>query len=189
MEKVDNLEATQQMLYDEVINPIRESKEEMRFQDFKDKYSDALEPYADLTKYTEDAGEDFDLYRDVYDKTRDIPEDKMDDYMSTYADQLAEKFDALRAKLGIDPEADIEVKSDAEGQTEVEIKEDEASEATEVPSEVPAEPEEVKEEKTEEITDKNLRQSEGSEAVPEEEEYDEAQDLEELRKAKKNIYE
>jgi hypothetical protein len=183
MEKVDNLEATQQELYDEVINPIRQGKEELKFQDFKDKYSYELEPYADLTKYTEDAGEDFDLYRDVYDKTRDIPEDKMDDYMSTYADQLAEKFDALRAKLGIDPEADIEVKSDAEGQTEVEIKEDEASEA-------PAEPGEVKEEeKTEEITDENLRQSEGSEAVPEEEEYDEAQDLEELRNAKKNIYE
>jgi len=176
MEKVDNLEATQQTLYDEVINPIRAGKEELKFQDFKDKYSYELEPYADLTKYTEDAGDNFDLYRDVYEKTRDIPEDKMDDYMSTYADQLAEKFDALRAKLGIDPEADIEVKSDAEGQTEVEIKEDEASE---VPSEAPAEPSEVKEEeKTEEI-----------EAVPEEEEYDEAQDLEELRKAKKNIYE
>ena len=190
MEKVDNLEATQQTLYDEVINPIRAGQEEQKFQNFKDKYSYELEPYADLTKYTEDAGDNFDLYRDVYDKTRDIPEDKMDDYMTTYADQLAEKFDALRAKLGIDPEADIEVKSDAEGQTEVEIKEDEASEATEVPSEVPAEPGEVKEEeKTEEITDKNLRQSEGSEAVPEEEEYDEAQDLEELRKAKKNIYE
>lgn len=178
MEKVDNLEATQQTLYDEVINPIRAGKEEQKFQNFKDKYSYELEPYADLTKYTEDAGENFDLYRDVYDKTRDIPEDKMDDYMTTYADQLAEKFDALRAKLGIDPEADIEVKSDAEGQTEVEIKEDEASE---VPSEAPVEPEEVKEEeKTEEITE---------EAVPEEEEYDEAQDLEELRNAKKNIYE
>lgn len=188
MEKVDNLEATQQTLYDEVINPIRAGKEEQKFQNFKDKYSYELEPYADLTKYTEDEGDNFDLYRDVYDKTRDIPEDKMDDYMSTYADQLAEKFDVLRAKLGIDPEADIEVKSDAEGQTEVEIKEDKAMSTDEV-TEVPAEPEEVKEEKTEEITDKNLRQSEGSEAVPEEEEYDEAQDLEELRKAKKNIYE
>lgn len=177
-EKVDNLEATQQLLYDEVINPIRQGKEEMKFQDFKDKYSYELEPYAELSKYTEDAGENYDIYRDTYDKTKDVPEDELDDTISKYADILAEKFDNLRAKLGIDPEADIEIKSDAEGQTEVEIKEDEASE---VPSETPAEPSEVKEEeKTEEITE---------EAVPEEEEYDEAQDLEELRKAKKNIYE
>lgn len=183
-EKVDNLEATQKVLYDEVINPIKQGKEEMKFQDFKEKYSDELEPYAELSKYTEDAGEDYDIYRDTYDKTRDVPEEEMDDTILKYTDILAEKFDNLRAKLGIDPEADIEVKSDAEGQTEVEIKEDEASE---VPSETPAEPSEVKE--TEEITDKNLRQSEGSEAVPEEEDYDDTEEIEELRKAKEKIYE
>lgn len=184
-EKVDNLEATQQLLYDEVINPIRQGKEEMKFQDFKDKYSYELEPFAELSKYTEDAGEDYDIYRDTYDKTRDVPEEEMDNTISKYADILAEKFDNLRAKLGIDPEADIEIKSDAEGQTEVEIKEDEASE---VPSDkdlsqsegpAPAEPEEVKE--TEEITE---------EAVPEEDEnYDDTEDIEELRKAKEKIYE
>lgn len=185
MEKVDNLEATQKELYDEVINPIREGKEEMKFQDFKDKYSYELEPYAELSKYTEDEGENYDIYRDTYNKTREVPEEELDKTISQYADILAKKFDDLRAKLGINPEADIEVKSDAEGQTEVEIKEDEASE---VPSEAPAEPSEVKE--TEEITDKNLRQSEGSEAVPEEEEnYDDTEDIEELRKAKEKIYE
>lgn len=181
-EKVDNLEMTQKELYDEVINPIRAGKEEMKFQDFKDKYSYELEPYAELSKYTEDDGEDYDIYRDTYNKTRDVPEDEMDSTISKYADILAEKFDNLRAKLGIDPEADIEIKSDAEGQTEVEIKEDEASE---VPSEVPAESSEVTE-KTEEITDKNLRPSEGSEAVPEEDEenYNDSEMIEELRKEK-----
>lgn len=188
MEKVDNLEVTQKELYDEVINPIREGKEEMKFQDFKDKYGDQLSPYADLMKYTENEGEDFDLYRDAYNRYKDTPEENMDETMEVFSEKLAERFDGLRSQLGIDPEADIEVKSDAEGQTEVEIKEDEATSTGEV-TEVPAEPEEVKEEKTEEITDKNLHFGEGSEAVPEEEEYDEAQDLEELRKAKKNIYE
>lgn len=182
-EKVDNLEVAQKELYDEVINPIRQGKEEMKFQDFKEKYSDELEPYAELSKYTEDAGEDYDIYRDTYDKTREVPEEEMDDTILKYTDILAEKFDNLRAKLGIDPEADIEVKSDAEGQTEVEIKEDEAGK---VPSDkdlrqsegpAPAEPSEVKE--TEEITE---------EAVPEED-YDDTEEIEELRKAKEKIYE
>lgn len=178
MEKIDNLETGQQALIDEVLMPVRKGMEERKFQNFKERYNDQLEPYAELTKLTEKSsdGSDFDLYRETYDGLKDMPEDKMDDGVDYIVDKLANKFDALRSELGIDPEADIEIKSDAEGQTEVEIKEDEASE---VPSEAPAEPSEVKE--TEEITE---------EAVPEEEEnYDDTEDIEELRKAKEKIYE
>lgn len=174
-EKVDNLETGQKALMDEVLNPLRAGVEEQKFQDFKEKYSDQLGPYENLLKMTEDKGEDFDVYRDTYDKYKDLPEDEMNQSVENLSDLLAEKFDNLREQLGINPEADIEIKSDAEGQTEVEIKEDEASESTEVPSEVPAEPSEVTEE-TKEITE---------EAVPEDEEnYDDSEMIEELRKEK-----
>jgi hypothetical protein len=183
MEKIDNLETGQQALIDEVLMPVRKGMEERKFQNFKERYNDQLEPYAELTKLTEKSsdGSDFDLYRETYDGLKDMPEDKMDDGVDYIVDKLANKFDALRSELGIDPEADIEIKSDAEGQTEVEIKEDEASEApsevTETPSEVPAESSEV-ETKTEDVAE---------EAVPEEENEDEL--YEELRQAKKNIRE
>lgn len=192
LEKIDNLETGQAQLRDEmyakVLNPIAEAEDAQKFNDFKDKYSYELGDYEEPLKKLE--GEDFDIYREAYDQSSEIPDEQMDDWVMSYADKISDEIDKFREAFGLSPDDKVEIESKGEGDVQVEVNDKPvdgtATDVGEVSEEVS---EEVKEDASEAAPEKAEESIEDKLKVDETED-DGAEDdeavLEELRKYKNN---
>lgn len=162
LEKIDNLETGQAQLRDElytkVLNPIAEGEEEQKFKDFRDKYSYELGDYEEPLKKLE--GDDFDIYREAYNQSAQVPDEQMDDWVMGYADKIADEIDKFREAFGLAPDDKVEIESKGEGDVQVEVNDKPIDETS-------AEPVADKEEA---VPDKDHSQSYGPEEIKESEE-------------------
>ena len=124
-ERIHTLEST---LYDEIINPtnefIEETNKNARFDEFNSKYGDRLRPFNEPLSALE--GEDFDIVRSAFDRYDEFEGEKAD--MDTYVDRLVEEvgkqLDAIKKGLGLPEDAEIEVKQTEDGETVVEVEDE-----------------------------------------------------------------
>ena len=124
-ERIHTLEST---LYDEIINPtnefIEETNKNARFDEFNSKYGDRLRPFNEPLSALE--GEDFDIVRSAFDRYDEFEGEKAD--MDTYVDRLVEEvgkqLEAIKKGLGLPEDAEIEVKQTEDGETVVEVEDE-----------------------------------------------------------------
>lgn len=154
-ERIHTLEST---LYDEIINPtnefIEETNKNARFDEFNSKYGDRLRPFNEPLSALE--GEDFDIVRSAFDRYDEFEGEKAD--MDTYVDRLVEEvgkqLEAIKKGLGLPEDAEIEVKQTEDGETVVELEdEDHGDDEKVIASTEGDEPDEEEEEPMEEVSD------------------------------------
>lgn len=132
-ERVHALEST---LYDEIINPtneyIEETNRNARFDEFNSKYGDRLRPFNEPLSALE--GEDFDIVRSAFDRYDEFEGEKAD--MDTYVDRLVEEvgkqLEAIKKGLGLPEDAEIEVKQTEDGETVVEVEDEDHGDNEEI---------------------------------------------------------
>ena len=132
-ERVHALEST---LYDEIINPtneyIEETNRNARFDEFNSKYGDRLRPFNEPLSALE--GEDFDIVRSAFDRYDEFEGEKAD--MDTYVDRLVEEvgnqLEAIKKGLGLPEDAEIEVKQTEDGETVVEVEDEDHGDDEEI---------------------------------------------------------
>ena len=132
-ERIHTLEST---LYDEIINPtnefIEETNKNARFDEFNSKYGDRLRPFNEPLSALE--GEDFDIVRSAFDRYDEFEGEKAD--MDTYVDRLVEEvgkqLEAIKKGLGLPEDAEIEVKQTEDGETVVEVEDEDHGDDEEV---------------------------------------------------------
>ena len=132
-ERVHTLEST---LYDEIINPtnefIEETNKNARFDEFNSKYGDRLRPFNEPLSALE--GEDFDIVRSAFDRYDEFEGEKAD--MDTYVDRLVEEvgkqLEAIKKGLGLPEDAEIEVKQTEDGETVVEVEDEDHGDDEEI---------------------------------------------------------
>lgn len=111
-------------LYDEVLAPAQaylenEAKEE-RFGDFKEKYGEKLEPLnKTMGAITGDA--EYDATRRAFDEFDSLPEPKpdADGFVEETVQSLTSQIEEVKEAFGLAENAEIETKTDSEGNTEV----------------------------------------------------------------------
>lgn len=112
------------VVYDEIINPANEyigkMDREARFDDFNEKYGERLGSLNDELSAIE--GDDYDIVRDAFDQYDSYEGDKPDEdeFVDSLVEAVGNQLSQIKEKLGIAPNADIEVKQDEEGNTVVE---------------------------------------------------------------------
>ena len=124
-ERVHTLEST---LYDEIINPtnefIEETNKNARFDEFNSKYGDKLRPFNEPLSALE--GEDFDIVRSAFDRYDEFEGEKadMDTYVERLIEEVGNQLDAIKKGLGLPEDAEIEVKQTEDGETVVEVEDE-----------------------------------------------------------------
>lgn len=124
-ERIHEIEST---LYDEIINPTKEYIEEAektaRFNEFDSKYGDRLRPFNEPLSVLE--GEDFDIVRSAFDKYDSYEGEKADQdaYVERIVEEVGKQLDAIKKGLGLPEDAEIEVKQTEDGETVVEVEDE-----------------------------------------------------------------
>lgn len=121
----EKTDSTERLIFDEVINPAKAEMEkqiyEAGLEDFSSRYSDKLGGYNDKLKPIE--GEDFDIMKQAYDGYNSIEGEKPDEAM--YIDELVKvvdkQLDDIRQAIGAPADAEIAVKQDENGETDIEV--------------------------------------------------------------------
>ena len=167
----EQLGGLEQVLYEGILSPAKEAidsaEREDRFEDFNSKYGEQLGGYNGQLAPIE--GEDFDLTRTAFDNYDSIPDEEKpdsDEYVSALIAQVDEQINHIKEAFGLPGDAEVEVKQDEDGNTEISAdgehiaseegeKEEEEKEIEEKPlEEKPSEEEEEeKEEKEEKVDD------------------------------------
>lgn len=112
------------VVYDEIINPANEyigkMDREARFDDFNEKYGERLGSLNGELSAIE--GDDYDIVRDAFDQYDSYEGDKPDEdeFVDSLVEAVGNQLSQIKEKLGIAPNADIEVKQDEDGNTVVE---------------------------------------------------------------------
>ena len=153
-ERIHTLEST---LYDEIINPtnefIEETNKNARFDEFNSKYGDRLRPFNEPLSALE--GEDFDIVRSAFDRYDEFEGEKAD--MDTYVDRLVEEvgkqLEAIKKGLGLPEDAEIEVKQTEDGETVVEVEDEDHGDDEEVIASTEGDEPDEEEEPMEEASD------------------------------------
>lgn len=153
-ERIHTLEST---LYDEIINPtnefIEETNKNARFDEFNSKYGDRLRPFNEPLSALE--GEDFDIVRSAFDRYDEFEGEKAD--MDTYVDRLVEEvgkqLEAIKKGLGLPEDAEIEVKQTEDGETVVELEDEDHGDDEEVIASTEGDEPDEEEEPMEEASD------------------------------------
>ena len=153
-ERIHTLEST---LYDEIINPtnefIEETNKNARFDEFNSKYGDRLRPFNEPLSVLE--GEDFDIVRSAFDRYDEFEGEKAD--MDTYVDRLVEEvgkqLEAIKKGLGLPEDAEIEVKQTEDGETVVEVEDEDHGDDEEVIASTEGDEPDEEEEPMEEASD------------------------------------
>lgn len=161
----EQLGGLEQVLYEGILSPAKEAidsaEREDRFEDFNSKYGEQLGGYNGQLAPIE--GEDFDLTRTAFDNYDSIPDEEKpdsDEYVSALIAQVDEQIGHIKEALGLPADAEVEVKQDEDGNTEIsadgepiaskedksEEGESEEGESEEKPEEKPLEEKEEKEE-------------------------------------------
>ena len=131
----EKAEGTERLIFDEVINPAKAEMEKQIYnaglEDFTNKYGEKLNGYNDKLRPIE--GEDFDIMKQAYDGYNSIEGEKPDEAM--YVDELVKvvdkQLDSIRAAIGAPANAEVAVKQDEDGETTVEVDDQEIKEVSE----------------------------------------------------------
>ena len=131
----EKAEGTERLIFDEVINPAKAEMEKQIYnaglEDFTNKYGEKLNGYNDKLRPIE--GEDFDIMKQAYDGYNSIEGEKPDEAM--YVDELVKvvdkQLDSIRAAIGAPADAEVAVKQDDDGETTVEVDDQEIKEVSE----------------------------------------------------------
>ena len=131
----EKAEGTERLIFDEVINPAKAEMEKQIYnaglEDFTNKYGEKLNGYNDKLRPIE--GEDFDIMKQAYDGYNSIEGEKPDE--AEYIDELVKvvdkQLDNIRAAIGAPANAEVEVKQDENGETTVEVDDQEIKEVSE----------------------------------------------------------
>ena len=131
----EKAEGTERLIFDEVINPAKAEMEKQIYnaglEDFTNKYGEKLNGYNDKLRPIE--GEDFDIMKQAYDGYNSIEGEKPDE--AEYIDELVKvvdkQLDDIRAAIGAPANAEVEVKQDENGETTVEVDDQEIKEVSE----------------------------------------------------------
>lgn len=140
------------IIFDEVINPATEAMNQAKYDqdlsEFGARYADKFDGYNDKLRPIE--GDEFDIVKQAYDGYNEM-ENKPDEgmYVEELIKQVDSQLDTIREKLGVAPDAKVEVVDEGDGEPEVKVDgqpvEGEAAQAEEAPEEAPAEDVEVTE--------------------------------------------
>ena len=131
----EKAEGTERLIFDEVINPAKAEMEKQIYdaglEDFTNKYGEKLNGYNDKLRPIE--GEDFDIMKQAYDGYNSIEGEKPDE--AEYIDELVKvvdkQLDDIRAAIGAPANAEVEVKQDENGETTVEVDDQEIKDVSE----------------------------------------------------------
>lgn len=123
--KVDSID---EVMYDEILNPLSEHIQEYEYNgklnEFKDKYFDRLDPYSEKVKSIE--GEDFDIYKQVYDDYASLEEEgkpSEDEYIDLLTKQLDEQLDKIRKSLGLSEDAPLTIEDNGQEEAVITVEE------------------------------------------------------------------
>ena len=156
----EKIDAVNDVIVNQIINPSVEAYQEEQFNGFKDKYGEQLNKFDDIIRTAQNDPE-YDSTREAWNEIQEMPEEQradldVDGYVAAAEEGLAEYVDSIKESLGLsqdepveitqDENGEIEVKADTDGDGEVDdvVAVENASE--EVTEEAPAEETESKEE-------------------------------------------
>jgi len=122
-ERMNKLES---ILFDEILEPARLALEadetERRYGDWSEKYGEKLGAY-DKVLGAAEGNPDFSMARTAFDEYEKLPEPRPEE--GVFVDGLIETVEAqiegIKESLGLDPNAEVEVKQDENGDTEVKV--------------------------------------------------------------------
>lgn len=120
----EQLGGLEQVLYEGILSPAKEAidsaEREGRFEDFNSKYGEQLGGYNGQLAPIE--GEDFDLTRTAFDNYDSIPDEEKpdsDEYVNALIAQVDEQINHIKEAFGLPGDAEVEVKQDEDGNTEI----------------------------------------------------------------------
>lgn len=120
----EQLGGLEQVLYEGILSPAKEAidsaEREDRFEDFNSKYGEQLGGYNGQLAPIE--GEDFDLTRTAFDNYDSIPDEEKpdsDEYVNALIAQVDEQISHIKEAFGLPADAEVEVKQDEDGNTEI----------------------------------------------------------------------
>lgn len=158
MEKIDSVD---NLLVNEIINPIADAysqrENDYNYEQFKNKYGERLDPYSKTLSALET--EDKDVTRTAYDTYNSYDDETKAKFSEEqYVDMLVTELDKYISKvkevLGLPSNAEVEIKSDGEGNVELAVEGEEVAVAEEEPKPVEETEEEVETETEVEDTEK-----------------------------------
>lgn len=137
MTRIDAVEKRQldleHMLFNEILDPTKAAIDDYeyneRLDDFKEKVGDKFDPYVEYSKSVN--GDDYDLYKDMFDGYDNWPEDQekppVEDYIEAGIENLKSSMEKVKEALGAET---VEMKIDENGDVET------TADGEEVPEEV-----------------------------------------------------
>lgn len=117
----DKIDALNETVTNDIINPSLEAYREEKFNEFSDKYGERLSKYDKLIGSAQ-SKPDYSATREAFNELADLPEEDrnnvdIDEYVNGVEKGLTEYVAEIRASLGLPEDAAIEVKSDGDNVT------------------------------------------------------------------------
>lgn len=118
----DKIEAVNDVLVNQIINPAAEAYNEEQFNNFNDQYGERLGKY-DQTIQSVQNNPEYSSSREAWNELQNLPEDErenvdMESFVSGVEEGLAEYVDGIKKSLGLPDDAPVEIKED-DGEIEV----------------------------------------------------------------------
>lgn len=121
----DKIEAVNDVLVNQIINPAAEAYNEEQFNNFNDQYGERLGKY-DQTIQSVQNNPEYSSSREAWNELQNLPEEErenvdMESFVSGVEEGLAEYVDGIKKSLGLPDDAPVEIK---EEDGEIEVKAD-----------------------------------------------------------------
>lgn len=159
----DKIEAVNDTLVNQVINPSINAFKEQQFNEFNDKYGDKLNQFDETIKLAQNDPE-YSSSRMAWEQMNEsVPPEEMDSFdtegfVNEVADKLGEYVDGIKSSLGLAEDTPIDIKQDENGNLDVKADVDGDGKMEEVVTEETVEtPEEPEAEEDEEEVDPELQ--------------------------------
>lgn len=121
----DKIEAVNDVLVNQIINPAAEAYNEEQFNNFNDQYGERLGKY-DQTIQSVQNNPEYSSSREAWNELQNLPEEErenvdMESFVTGVEEGLAEYVDGIKKSLGLPEDAPVEIK---EEDGEIEVKAD-----------------------------------------------------------------
>jgi len=121
----EKIEAVNDVLVNQIINPAAEAYNEEQFNNFNDQYGERLGKY-DQTIQSVQNNPEYSSSREAWNELQNLPEEErenvdMESFVSGVEEGLAEYVDGIKKSLGLPDDAPVEIK---EKDGEIEVKSD-----------------------------------------------------------------
>lgn len=121
----DKIEAVNDVLVNQIINPAAEAYNEEQFNNFNDQYGERLGKY-DQTIQSVQNNPEYSSSREAWNELQNLPEEErenvdMESFVTGVEEGLAEYVDGIKKSLGLPDDAPVEIK---EEDGEIEVKAD-----------------------------------------------------------------